>query len=78
VETLSGCILEAVNKHRQSENDRVIFNVTAGFGGVNVLIGMQAVHYGYRLCYEHETMRQPVYIGQNLRAYTSPEPWIIS
>jgi putative CRISPR-associated protein (TIGR02619 family) len=78
VETLSDCILKAVNRHRDSENDRVIFNITGGFGGVNTLIGMQAVHYGYRLCYQHQTMQQPVYIGQNLRAYTSPEPWIIS
>jgi putative CRISPR-associated protein (TIGR02619 family) len=78
VETLSDCILEAVSKHRESEHDRVIFNITAGFGGVNTLIGMQAVYYGYRLCYQHKTMQQPVYIGQNLKAYTSPEPWIIS
>ena len=77
METLSDRILEAVNRHRGPETGSIFFNITAGFGAVSTLIGMQSIHYGYRLCYQHESMKQPVYIAQNLRAYTYP-PWDIN
>ena len=77
VEHLPDELLQAVNEQRDSEIDRVVFNVTAGFGGTGVLIGMLAVRHGFRIYYQHESMKSPIFIAQNLRIGRSPEVWMI-
>jgi CRISPR/Cas system-associated protein Csm6 len=75
-ESLPSILLRIVDHHRDSEGDRVIFNATAGFGVVLIVIGMLAMRYGFRVYYQNERMTSPVVI-QNLHV-SWDAPWILS
>jgi putative CRISPR-associated protein (TIGR02619 family) len=77
VEQLPDALLRAVDKHRDSERDRVIFNVTAGYGGTSTLIGMLAVKHGFRIYYQHDSMKEPIFISQSLKIGHSAATWMI-
>jgi putative CRISPR-associated protein (TIGR02619 family) len=71
-------LLCAVEENRRSEGDRIIFNATAGYGATLILIGMLALRYGFRIYYQHETMKSPMFISQTLNIGWSPRTWILS
>ena len=78
VKRLPDALLCAVEENRESESDRIIFNATAGYGATLVLVGMLALRYGFRIYYQHETMKSPIFISQNLSIGWSPRTWILS
>jgi putative CRISPR-associated protein (TIGR02619 family) len=78
VKRLPDALLCAVEENRECESDRVIFNATAGYGATLVLIGMLALRYGYRIYYQHESMKSPIFISQSLSIGWSPRTWILS
>ncbi|MBZ5724342.1 MAG: hypothetical protein LAP87_05035 [Acidobacteriia bacterium] len=78
VPLLPGALLSAVDENRESEADRIIFNATAGYGAVQILIGMLALRYGFRIYYQHDSMPEPIFVSQNLDIGWSPRTWIVS
>jgi putative CRISPR-associated protein (TIGR02619 family) len=77
VEALPSALLSAVSENRDFETDRIIFNATAGYGAMLILIGMLALRYGFRVYYQHEKMPSPMFISQNIHIGWDARTWIL-
>jgi putative CRISPR-associated protein (TIGR02619 family) len=71
---LSEAIPAMVREHRPDPaKDLVHFNVTGGFKGTGVVIGMLAADYGFALFYQHESLHIPIFINPKGRMSRRPE-----
>jgi putative CRISPR-associated protein (TIGR02619 family) len=78
MQALPSALLSAVSENRDAETDRIIFNATAGYGAMLILIGMLALRYGFRVYYQHEKMKSPMFISQNIHIGWDARTWILS
>jgi putative CRISPR-associated protein (TIGR02619 family) len=78
MQALPSALLSAVSENRDLETDRIMFNATAGYGAMLILIGMLALRYGFRVYYQHEKMPSPMFISQNIHIGWDARTWILS
>lgn len=70
---LSEVLPAMVREYRPDPSHGLVhFNVTGGFKGTAVVIGMLAAEHGYALFYQHESLHIPIFI--NPRGRMSPRP----
>lgn len=71
---LSEAVPAMVRKYRPDPaKDLVHFNVTGGFKGTGIVIGMLAAEHGFALFYQHESLHIPIFINPKGRMSRRPE-----
>ena len=71
---LSEVVPAMVREYRPDPSQGLVhFNVTGGFKGTAVVIGMLAAEHGYALFYQHESLHIPIFINPKGRMSPRPE-----